>query len=446
MSVGRKGSALVLVALAAALCETAALAHQPTALERRVEQLERENRELRERLEKLEKAQPVAAPAPTPAPPVVSPVQAEEESLPPPAVAGEDLEEPIVPGLGLTVRYGSVRASFQLFGDVDFIYQNPSLAAGANTAFVLGTLDLFTTAQFGEHVQVLTELAGEGNTEENHLELELERMWAAYLFNDALYLKLGREHSPVSRWNRLYHHGRWLWPSATQPSLAQFEDDGGILPIHQVGLEAGGHWASAAGDITYIGVIANGRALYPDQVADFFDNNDAKSFDLGLGWSPSPISRFAIGGDFHADEIPDLASDPARLEQIRELIGSGYIQWSGRKLEALGELAYIGHLDHVQEQTYHNWAGYMQVGYHLGDWMPYLRFDGRDMALGDPYYISDNTDLSGWDQVFGLRWDLTDNAAVKFEGTTGRRQFRDSAGVVTRGSLNRFVGQFAWVY
>lgn len=444
MSVRRKTIALCRIALVAALLGQPALAQQPTALERRVEQLERENRELRERLEKLERAQPVVAPAPTPTP--LSPLQAEEESLPPPAVAGEDLEEPVVPGLGLVARYGSVRASFQLFGDVDFVYQNPALAQGANTAFVLGNLDLFTTAQFGEHVQVLTELAGEASSEEDHFELELERMWAAYLFNDALYLKLGREHSPVSRWNRLYHHGRWLWPSATQPLLALFEDDGGILPIHQVGLEAGGHWASPAGDISYIGVVANGRALYPDEVANFFDDNDAKSFDLNLGWSPSPVSSFAIGGDFHADEIADVPSDPLRQKQIRELIGSGYVQWSGRSFEALGEFAYISHLDRVQEETYRNYAGYLQVGYHIDDWMPYLRFDGRDMALGDPYFVSDDTDLSGWDQVFGLRWDLTDNCAVKFEGTTGRGQRRDSSGAVTRGSFNRFVGQFAWVY
>lgn len=444
MSAGRKRAALVLVALAAALVDPAtAPADQPTALERRVEQLERENRELRERLERLEKAQPVAAPAATPSPQPAPPVLAGEESPPP---SGAELEEPVVPGLGLVAHYGSVRASFQLFGDVDFVYQNPALPEGANTAFVLGALDLFTTAQFGEHVQVLTELTGEGSSEENHLELELERLWAAYLLNDLLYLKLGREHSPVSRWNRLYHHGRWLWPSATQPLLAQFEDEEGILPIHQIGLEAGGRWASAAGDISYIGVVANGRAALPDEVPDFFDENDAKSFDLNLGWSPSPISHFAVGGDLHADEIPDLPSDPARQKQIRELIGSGYVQWSGGRFDVLGEFAYISHLARAQERTYGNYAGYLQAGYHIGDWMPYLRFDGRDMALGDPYFKSDDTDLSGWDQVFGLRWDLTDNCAVKFEATTGRGQRRDANGVVSRGSLNRFVGQFAWVY
>src|SRR5262249_14008682 len=140
--------------------------------------------------------------------------------------------------------------------------------------------------------------------------VDLERLWGAWTLGDELYLKIGREHSPQSRWDRRYHHGKWLWTSATQPFLARFEDDGGPVQVHQVGLEAGGRWSTRAGVLEYTGVVANGRGEHPDDVQSFGDVNGAKAYDVGLGFSPMALNGFALGGNAHFDEIPHIPDDP----------------------------------------------------------------------------------------------------------------------------------------
>jgi hypothetical protein len=47
-------------------------------------------------------------------------------------------------------------------------------------------------------------------------------------------------HTPLGYWNQYYHHGAWFQATATRPEMYLFEDDGGILPVHEIGIEASG--------------------------------------------------------------------------------------------------------------------------------------------------------------------------------------------------------------
>jgi hypothetical protein len=49
---------------------------------------------------------------------------------------------------------------------------------------------------------------------------------------------VGRFHSAIGYSNTAYHHGTWLQTTTGRPLLFQFEDQGGILPIHNVRLTA----------------------------------------------------------------------------------------------------------------------------------------------------------------------------------------------------------------
>lgn len=434
---------------------TSALAQNPpaqTALESRVEELERQNAELRRRLEVIESSRfreegrvpvPSGVSRTRVAPPTEDASDAAASTLASPVGDVSD-EEGGFEGLGLVTNYGKVRASFQLFGDAGAVYANPPEPDTSESTFAIGALDLFATAQVGERFQALSEVVAEGDSSDNEVAFELERLWGSWTLNDALYLKLGREHSPTSHWNRRYHHGKWLWTSATQPFLARFEDDGGPLPVHQVGIEAGGRFDVAAGVLNYVGVISNGRGRDTLEVTNFGDRNDGKAFELGGGFAPQLFPGLTVGADFRADEIPSLGDDPTRARAIRELIETAYVDYDDGALVAIGEVGFVAHKDRTADRTFHHRSVYFQVGYRLGDFTPYTRFDWRDMRRGDPFFIASDLDLDQWDQLFGLRYELTDNAALKLEGGFGRGERRTGAGDTGRRSLSSFAVQLAW--
>ena len=91
------------------------------------------------------------------------------------------------------------------------------------TADVLGSLSAGKFRVFGELV-----LATE--------EQELERLQFGWQVAPETFLWLGRFHQPASTWNTDYHHGRYLQPSITRPSIEEWEDEGGVLPQHLEGV------------------------------------------------------------------------------------------------------------------------------------------------------------------------------------------------------------------
>jgi hypothetical protein len=435
---------LIAAALVLACASTTSAVAGEAGLERRVRELERQNADLIRRLEEVERRQQPAATAPVSTTGVAA-------APAPVAAAGQGVdelpEETTGSGLGLHARYGNVRASFQIFGDAGFGYRNPQAPGeGKETAFAAGSLDLFTNAQLGEHFQTLSEIVLEGDSGTNELDFELERLWGAWIASDELYLKLGREHSPLSMWNRRYHHGKWLWTSATQPFLARFEDDGGPLPVHQVGLEVGGRAVVPWGTLDYVGVVANGRGREADEVQNVVDHNTNKALDVALSVVPAALPGVTIGASVYLDEIPSLPDDPTRRHAIGEVIETASLFYFGGALEALGEIGLFQHDDRTSGRTFQHYAGYLQLGYHLGRFTPFGRIDARDMERGDPFFAPDGIDLDEWEPALGLRYDVNDNVAVKLEVAGGRTEKPTLAESSSWESFARLALQLAWVF
>lgn len=422
------------------------------ALDQRVETLEDKNKKLEERLKAVEgnkSAQPTGAGKEVSGPPGVdkrsgNAPQGELED-------GDASVEEQESGLGLTTRYGGARAIFNLYCDLGFLYANPPEAQHANSSFGFGSIDLFGTGQLSERVQVLTETVLEGS--DNEIGLDQERLWASWTLNDYFYAKCGLEHLPTSRWNRIYHHGKWLQMTIERPLLARFEDDGGILAKHYVGLEVGGHVDGSPGRLEYMAIVSNGRGKTPDNRQVIFDENNAKAFDAALAFVPSPLRGLRIGGAFRFDEIPADPANPARTLSIRELQGNVNLEWKSDsnqtgQFEVLAEAILLSHKDRTGGRTFNHTAAYFQTGYRITDLRltPYVRFDLRAMRRSDPYYEPENSDLDMWEQLFGLRYDITDNAALKFEVGFGRAEDRDALGVVRQITVVTAGCQISWVF
>src|SRR5438132_4835421 len=72
---------------------------------------------------------------------------------------------------------------------------------------------------------------------ENTYEVYVQRLFMKYQFNDHFALTAGKMHTPLGYWNNAYHHGFVMQPTIDRPDIINFEHHGGILPIHETGVQ-----------------------------------------------------------------------------------------------------------------------------------------------------------------------------------------------------------------
>ncbi|RME74283.1 MAG: hypothetical protein D6776_05515 [Planctomycetota bacterium] len=361
--------------------------------------------------------------------------------------AGVRTEPPSPPpasgSFALPIGERTVRWRSRLFGDLGAGWSERP-AERAHTAFAFGSLDLFLTARLDESVQLISETLLEAG--EEGVALDQERLWLRYRAAAGWYVKFGLEHAPLSRWNRRFHHGRWLYPALEPPMLARFEDDGGLLGIHEVGLELGDTWNTPAGRLETLAAVSNGRAARPDRRQLFDDGNDAKAIDLAVALRPRGAPSLRLEAATHYDEIPPLAGQPDRRRSMREWVARTALELTAGPIELLGEAVFVQHRDRVARRTFHHASAYLQFAATFGPLTPYARIDTRDMERDDPFYALVASDLDANEANVGLRWDPTESVALKLELGYRWAQRRTSGGELRRGGATRVGLQLAWVF
>jgi hypothetical protein len=125
--------------------------------------------------------------------------------------------------------------------------------------FQIGQFDLFITSQINDRFSFLGETVFEWDNSEKDWTVDLERVIIKYAFKDYFNISTGKFHTPFGYWNNAYHHGAVIQPTINRPVIIRFEDNGGYLPIHQVGLQFSG---TAIGDknFGYSLFLSNGQA------------------------------------------------------------------------------------------------------------------------------------------------------------------------------------------
>jgi hypothetical protein len=347
-------------------------------------------------------------------------------------------------GGGLTAHWGDLQLTLQLFGDYGFSYENPRSDGTAPASFQFGSVDFFFCGKIGESFRMLSETLIEA--EQDAVTLDEERLYGAYDFNDALYAKLGLEHLPTCRWNRIYHHGKWLQLTIERPFMARFEDDGGILAAHYSGLELGGRQHTGAGMVEYAAIVSNGRGPVPTDRQRGADNHDSKAVDVELAWSPSWLEGLTVGANARDDLIPPNPGDPARARSEHEFEEGFFGQFERGPFSAIAEAAFLQHDDRTSNKTFNHRTHYVQVGWRHGEWTPYARADWRLMAHGDPYYAPSGLDTDEWEATLGIRWDFVSQAAIKFEGRYGGVENDLSGGATRRVHVTTLAMQLSWYF
>lgn len=307
------------------------------------------------------------------------------------------------------------------FSDISFRYEKAGDDADdADNTFGLGQIDLFINSNLQERLSVLFELVFEFD-DTNSTVTDIERFQLNYTFSDLFKVNFGRFHTPVDLWNLLYHHGAWLHTPIDRPNLVAFEDEGGLLPSHLIGLNFNGTHNGEALKFEYNFSVGNGRGRNPDDITNVVDHNASKAFDLMLLFSPTAIEGLTFGTTTWFDRIPNAApSDEelaagliARTGEMDELIQGGVLAYNHGHLEFLGEFHYVYHKDRDTDISYDNYGAYALLGYRIKKFTPYLLFDYLNFDEGDTFFAPNTVDLNGYH--IGLRWDPLNFAALKLE-------------------------------
>lgn len=358
------------------------------------------------------------------------------------SAAGEDEDL----GLGLTVGTRDLGGTIQIFGSTEFGYEDPVASNRGHAGFAIGSVDFVTSLRFGDHWRTFSETVIDGGSNDS-ISFSQERLWASWIASDALYVKMGTEHSPISRWNQLYHHGHWLEPTIQRPMMVAFEGGQGILPMHRTGITVGGARNLEAGRLEYFTSVANGRGETPRDKQRTEDADDQKSVDAGLAFEPAGGGlRFGVAMVYDTIPVDPASADPLRSRPMREWITTAHVAWDPGPVDVLAEYACINHEARFDGSEYDSDAGYVQLSVPMGTWTPYTRFDYRDMAEGDPFYgdMMLGRNFDRWSQSVGVRWDTHENVAVKTEVSYGQDDMDDGMGGIATENVWWAGVQVSW--
>ena len=116
------------------------------------------------------------------------------------------------------------------------------------------------TAAINDRVSVLAEVVLEASGANTQVVTDLERLQLTFRVADYLQLSAGRYHTGIGFYNTAFHHGSYFETPIGRPRVFDFEDEGGVLPVHDVGISARGTVPHTGSALHYLAEIGNGRS------------------------------------------------------------------------------------------------------------------------------------------------------------------------------------------
>jgi hypothetical protein len=289
---------------------------------------------------------------------------------------------------------------------------------GHKSGFALGNLDFYFTPEISARVKALFELNFEYDPNGN-IGADVERAQIAYIVSDALTLWAGRFHTPFGYWNTAFHHGAQLQTTVERPQFLQFEDEGGVLPAHTVGLWGTGEFRVGDGRLLYDAYVGNGDRIANgtlDFNAELDDNGNREiGFNIGYRFGAAP-SGLLIGVDALSEHVSATAGLLATSLVAMKFIG-GYAVYDADDWEVIAEYYRFLNHDLTDSNALHrSWSGYVQLGYIFGGrFTPYVRYEEALLDQTDPYFAAQAEGRSYTRALVGMRYDLSPKAALKLE-------------------------------
>lgn len=303
------------------------------------------------------------------------------------------------------------------FGDISL---HGDTAKGDTTSFSLGQLDLFISSDVSDKFKFLSEVvfeAGPTNVygvrvgDANTFGVDIERYLLQYSYNDYFNISAGRGHSAIGYYNTAYHHSSWLQTATGRPFLFDFEDHGGILPIHTVGVTVSGEVPSGSLGLHYVAELGNGRAsrrpITAEPVQNEIDDQNHKAYNLAVFARPESMHGFQTGLSFYHDVLA-----PNNAARVSESILAAHAVLIRPKYEWLNEALLDRHVIMGASAVFNTPGFYTQISKQFGSYRPYMRYQYVNVANAEP--IFPDVGLRHGPTV-GLRYDASESVALKFQ-------------------------------
>jgi hypothetical protein len=249
-------------------------------------------------------------------------------------------------------------------------------------------------------------VSGPGNT----FGVDIERYLLQYSHNDHFNISAGRGHTAIGYYNTAYHHSSWLQTTTGRPFIFAFEDSGGILPIHMVGVSVSGQVPSGSLGLHYVAELGNGRASrtpLEEPVQNEIDDQNRKAYNLAFFARPESIRGLQAGFSFYRDILA-----PNNSLKIGESIFAAHAILIRPKYEWLNEALLDRHTVTGTPIVFNTPAFYSQVSKQFGSYRPYLRYQYINGADKEP--IFPDVELRHGPSA-GLRFDASESVALKFQ-------------------------------
>ena len=293
------------------------------------------------------------------------------------------------------------------FGRALFEKQPPAGLAGSANGFTLGDFDLFASAQISERLSMLGEALITSDFT-NQFGAEMDRLLLTYSFNKYLRVSAGKYNTAIGFYTNEFHRARYFQTATGRPILFADEDNGGILPVHSIGMTATGAIPSGAAGLHWVAEIANGRSshdLEAGPIQNFVDENNGKAFNVALYARPNWLSGLDAGVSFYQDRL-----HPVGLDSMRQRIYSAHAALVRPHTELIAEGVILQHS--LESSDFNTFSGYGQASYQMGAIRPYMRYEYQRAPASDP--ILGRIGRSMGPSV-GIRYDFSDFATFKVQ-------------------------------
>lgn len=285
-----------------------------------------------------------------------------------------------------------------------------------HTAFQAGEFDLLFTSKLSDHLSFLGEVVM-GPSDNNLFGLDIERYQLTYKKASWFTASVGRFHTSIGYYNTAYHHGNWFATAEGRPIMYLFEDSGGILPVHMVGVTFTGEVPHTDYvHLNWVAEMGNGNTSTLPQVEsvqNFVSDRNYKATNFAAYIKPEFLQGLQIGGSWYHDGLNPSQGVPALpIAEVRQNIESAYVVYFSSKWEFMAEAVRMS--NHIAETAdpFRSRMGYTQVARKFGIYQPYFRYQYVHDALNDPVNL-----LQGkyYGPSVGMRIDLFEYAALKLQ-------------------------------
>ncbi len=346
----------------------------------------------------------------------------------------------MIAGIGcLNAAENDLQVQIGAFGDVDYQILGTSNSFPTLNDFSLGDAAVVVKARYGDHIRLLDENLVEFDGPEP--DINIDRFLVTYIFSDEFRLSAGQDHLAIGHWIRTYNYAAENQLTINRPFFLRFEDDGGVVPVHIMGLTADGLFNLGGSSLKYelnLGnresVLVSGNGSGQVLQAELNDNasgdiSSSKAAAARLVFKPWADGGFSLGVasawnrcDAIA-ETGDVANSPLLFSGLGQVILEGEMVYSSDNFDLFGEFYEFD--DQIAgfptQGSSNNYAFYVQMdGQPVPNLWPYVRMENLQVAGSDPYFQA----LFQQDEtlyVLGFRYDIEPKVTCfKLEGNLSR--------------------------